>query len=724
MHAIRNLKVGTKLTAFVFILAGVIMASLIVLIGYTTSARMEKNAFEQIGQVETGVTNMIGIFNQTADSDVSRFSKLLAASFTGPFTLDAARAVPVGGKPVPMLMSGATDLNLDFSIPDSFTARTGVTATIFARNGEDLVRVSTSVKKENGERAVGTMMDKAHPGYPLLMAGSVYSGLATLFGKPYITRYVPIKDMAGKVIGALYVGVDISADMATLKQRIKAITLGKTGYFYIVNGAAGKDFGTLVVHPTREGQNALAGVGVAAGTDVAATAAIKTMLEKKQGLLQYTPADAASAAQGERAVVYSYIKEWNWLVAGELATEEITAEMQALNHRFLGFGLAALLLFSGLLLLVVRAVVSRPLQRASTAAAQLAAGDLTVRLKVSNHDEIGQLMDAINGISRSLSGVVSDIRDGAERLAGGSAEIASGNLDLSARTEEQAASLEETASSMEELTATVRHNSDNARHANDLAVSASGTAARGGVVVAQVVETMDSINASAKKIVDIIAVIDGIAFQTNILALNAAVEAARAGEQGRGFAVVASEVRSLAQRSAAAAREIKTLIGDSVEKVGSGTRLVASAGSTMEEIVGSVRNVTNIMAEIMTASAEQSAGIEQVNRAVVEMEQVTQQNAALVEEAAAAAGALQEQAARLAQVVSVFQLDAGVATLAPAAVASRPLRSGAVTLRSAAGKPRKPTVLPTATRISPVPRSASVSTRKAVPVAVGEFEEF
>jgi methyl-accepting chemotaxis protein len=260
-------------------------------------------------------------------------------------------------------------------------------------------------------------------------------------------------------------------------------------------------------------------------------------------------------------------------------------------------------------------------------------------------------------MNSSLVKIVGDVRTGTDSMASASSQIASGNLDLSSRTEEQASSLEETASSMEEMTSTVKQNADNARQANQLAASASEVALRGGSVVAQVVDTMSSINESSKKIVDIIGVIDGIAFQTNILALNAAVEAARAGEQGRGFAVVASEVRNLAQRSAAAAKEIKGLIGDSVEKVDLGARLVEQAGTTMDEIVDSVKRVTDIMSEITCASQEQTSGIEQINQAISQMDQVTQQNAALVEEAAAAAESLQEQAGALAQVVSVFKLD-------------------------------------------------------------------
>jgi methyl-accepting chemotaxis protein len=302
--------------------------------------------------------------------------------------------------------------------------------------------------------------------------------------------------------------------------------------------------------------------------------------------------------------------------------------------------------------------VSRPLSEAVQFAQVIASGDLTMKLEVKRRDEIGRLLVALQEMNESLAKVVGEVRSGTDVIATGSVQIATGNMDLSSRTEQQASSLEETASSMEELTSTVKQNADNARQANSLAQSASDVARKGGTVISEVVDTMGSINDSAKKIVDIIGVIDGIAFQTNILALNAAVEAARAGEQGRGFAVVASEVRNLAQRSANAAREIKSLIDDSVDKVQSGSRLVNQAGSTMFDIVESVKRVTDIIAEIAAASDEQTAGIEQINVAVSQMDQVTQQNAALVEEAAAAAQSLQERASSLAQTVGIFKLAA------------------------------------------------------------------
>jgi methyl-accepting chemotaxis protein len=350
--------------------------------------------------------------------------------------------------------------------------------------------------------------------------------------------------------------------------------------------------------------------------------------------------------------------------------------------------------------------ITGPVRDAVDAAERVAAGDLTGQLEANTDDEVGQLLRALKNMNGKLLTVVGEIRTGSDSIATASAEIAAGNLDLSARTEQQASSLGETAASVEELTATVAHNADNARQANQLAESASEVANRGGMVVSQVVDTMASINESSKKIVDIIGVIDGIAFQTNILALNAAVEAARAGEQGRGFAVVASEVRNLAQRSSAAAKEIKDLINDSVSKVDDGSRLVDQAGATMEEIVGSVRRVTDIIGEITAATQEQTAGLGRINEAVGQMDAVTQQNASLVEEAAAASASMQDQAAQLAGVVSQFKLDASVARTSTAS-APRAVRAAV------------PATVPARPRIATGTRSAGAAKAKSE-----EWEEF
>ena len=419
----------------------------------------------------------------------------------------------------------------------------------------------------------------------------------------------------------------------------------------------------------------------------AALAGIKDSERKTQPLiakvielrLADATADAGALLAKQAAPAFvEWLASVNRLIDLEESLNKVEADSaRAVSHSFMLWMLAlcAIAVGAGS---VAAWFISRGLLRqlggqpdyAAAIVGSIAAGDLAIAIETRPGDD-ASLLFAMRGMRDSLVSIVSQVRAGTATINTASGEIAAGNLDLSARTENQAATLEETASSMEELTGTVRQNADNARQANVLALSASEVAVKGGAVVAQVVDTMATINESSKKIVDIIGVIDSIAFQTNILALNAAVEAARAGEQGRGFAVVASEVRNLAQRSAAAAQEIKTLIGNSVERVDVGARLVDQAGSTMQDIVTSVRRVTDIMGEIAMASQEQIAGIELVNQAIGQMDEVTQQNAALVEQAGAAATSLNDEAAALARVVSVFNLGSAAAPVAAPAPGRR-----------------------------------------------------
>ncbi|WP_363502221.1 methyl-accepting chemotaxis protein [Burkholderia sp. LMU1-1-1.1] len=441
--------------------------------------------------------------------------------------------------------------------------------------------------------------------------------------------------------------------------------------------------------------------------------ALLATIKEQEGLAMPAIAKAtemwlASNAEGATRVLIKEIRpaQKKWMTAlDQLAAleDKLNAEMQVDAAKGFSSG-RTFMIIMGLLAvgisIVAALVITRGLLKqlggepdyTASIASSIANGDLAVSIDTSGNDKDSLLFE-MKEMRNSLVDIVGQVRSGTETIGTASREIAAGNIDLSARTEMQASSLEKTASAMEELTSTVKQNADNAREANQLASVASDVAIKGGKVVSEVVNTMSSIDASAKKIVDIIGVIDGIAFQTNILALNAAVEAARAGEQGRGFAVVASEVRNLAQRSAGAAKEIKMLIDDSVEKVGAGTKLVGQAGVTMDEVVASVRRVTDIMSEIANASQEQSAGIEQVNLSIIEMDSMTQQNAALVEESAAAAQSLQDQASELSRVVSIFKLVEGeervaapVFTPAPKAVV-KPITAARAPVKKLAAKP-------------------------------------
>nr|WP_315466280.1 methyl-accepting chemotaxis protein [uncultured Rhodoferax sp.] len=446
-----------------------------------------------------------------------------------------------------------------------------------------------------------------------------------------------------------------------LKDTIRVMKIGNTGYFYVLDARAGANYGNLIVHPASEGKNILD------SKDPNGREFIKDILEQKTGTIYYPWINASmgETKAREKVVAFTFLKSLNWVVAGGTYVDEYTSEVSSVRNMFALSGLVVVVFTALLLFYMVKRTVTQPLKEVQLAASRIAGGDLTVQLSKRSGDEIGQMVDAINQIGSGLASVVESVREGSESVANASSEIAQGNQDLSMRTEQQASALQQTASSMATLSGTVSHNVDNARQANQLAISASDVAMRGGEVMEQVVETMKGINQSSARIADIIGVIDGIAFQTNILALNAAVEAARAGEQGRGFAVVASEVRSLAGRSAEAAKEIKALISDSVGRVEQGTQLVNQAGETMSEVVASIRRVNDIMGEITSASSEQSNGVSQVSEAVNQMDQTTQQNAALVEEMAAAASSLRTQAGELVNTVSVFRTGSGDGSSSP-----------------------------------------------------------
>ncbi len=638
---------------------GLINFALVALVVGLLLALMTKYTQDLIdGRIEADLTSQSKLVHQVleaTDRDFRSRTVALNAAFRiglmNPLELGSER-VEVAGKATPALRAGGQPLNNQNAIVDRFTEASGGVATVFARDGDDFVRIATSLKKEDGSRALGTQLDRGHPAYELVRQGKSYTGLATLFGKRYMTSYFPLTDATGAVVGIAFIGLDFAEQTASLAKALAGFKLGTSGYFYVLDATPGKTLGDLILHPIKQGQNILQ------SRDGSGRQYIRELLERKNGVMRYPwrNAERGETADRVKIVAFSTFEPWGWTVSGGTYVDEYQVELVGMRNVLVGCSLvAALLLGLGLYALLQRSV-AQPLQRLGQAAQRLAAGDLGARVDHPRRDEVGELARCVNRIGADLAEVVRTVRADADGLAAACVQVAQGNGNLSQRTEQQAAAVEQTAASMQELGSSTADNTQHAVQADELARGASEVAQRGGTVVSQVVETMRGIHGASQRIADIIGVIDGIAFQTNILALNAAVEAARAGESGRGFAVVASEVRSLAGRSAEAAREIKSLINASVDQVTQGSALADEAGATMQAVVDSIGKVCGVVQQISGASGQQSSGIAEVGAAIGGIDQATQQNATLVQQVAATTAELSRKADDLVRAVAVFKL--------------------------------------------------------------------
>ncbi len=633
--------VARKVSITGALILALVLAVICVTMSVVAAERSRARIVTWIADKTQSVADLIDAFDITSRVLVEKFFINFKSEFKAPFSLDESSTT---------LKVGDDVLNGNFGTVDRFAQQSGGVATVFARKGDDFQRVTTSLKKENGDRAIGTMLGSSHPAHALMLAGKTYTGRAVLFGTPYMSRYEPINDAAGKVIGILFIGFDTSSFQAATAKLATETRFFDSGGVYVIDPKKSPEEAVFVVHPNAKGKKV-----------------IETFLDAKALMARLEEAPNGWTRDG--AAIYETRNHDHWAVmrkskASNLWVVSEVSDAEAMRTHWatiIPFAImlaAAALLLGGGLFLMMRRWVGQPLRELSGAITVLASGDLTRSFHSHRRDEIGDLIRDVETMRSRFQQMLLAVRQSVASITSASSEIATGNHDLSQRTEKTAASLQETAASMTQLTDTLRHGADSARQAHQLAAATADVAVRHGNSTMEVVTTMDDITASSRKIGDIIGVIDGIAFQTNILALNAAVEAARAGEQGRGFAVVAAEVRSLAQRSTQAAKEIKLLIGSSVEKVELGATMVSGGRHQTAEIVDAVQRVSTLIGEINSASSAQSSSIGQVSNAVTHLDQLTQQNAALVEQSAAAAESLNEQALKLAEVVGSFRLQA------------------------------------------------------------------
>ena len=652
---LRSMKIGTKLAIGSFVLISSVFVLLVGAITYFSAREIEQNAINDV----TDKTEIIMKFIAERDSELRQEVDVLARGFNDALgeeyqlTVGDESTMDVGGTKVPRMIRSNYVVNNDHEEAEKFAQATGAFGAILVKTDKDYAFISTSLKDENKNPRVGMgiseLRQEARDG---IMQGKGYQGLVTLFGKQYVAKFSPIVDNKKNVIGMTAVGVDFNEALAGIKEIVRRQKIGKTGYYFILDSNPGKNFGHMIVHRDYEGQSRLE-VKDANGVEY-----IKNMIAKKNGMYFYPFFDKSGGTTRvrDKIAVHRSFDDWGWIVAGGTYMDEFSESVIKLRNIFAGIAAGMVLFISLVLYFSVRTTVSKPLAKASSVAEAMAGGDLTARMDSNRGDEIGMLAKSINNIGSGISGLVRKVRDGSESVASASSQIMQSNTDLSQRTETQASALVETAASAEQLGATARNNAASAKQADELSKDASAVASSGGEVVSQVVERMESISGSSKKMSEIAKIIENIAFQTNILALNAAVEAARAGDQGKGFAVVASEVRNLAGRSAQAAKEIGALINSSVDEIQQGGVLASQAGKTMQEVVESIHRVTDIMSEISTASAEQESGVTQVSAAVSQMDSATQQNSALVEEMATAAANLENQAQDLVKAVSAFKV--------------------------------------------------------------------
>jgi methyl-accepting chemotaxis protein-2 (aspartate sensor receptor) len=625
---------GTKLVvaaaaAFVVVLGAFTLSS-----AAFTKAVVERQTLDAVEGRSRLVNDMASVYAQSLDRSAGTLLDVFRASIPGDVTLDPSRAVAVNGVPLPVLVAGRRELDLDAGLVDRFTDTTGAVATVFARRGDDLVRITTSLAKADGTRAVGTALDHDHPAHARLLAGDGYVGKAVLFGRDYVTRYAPLRDARGQVVGAVFVGLDFTDGLRALEERIRSLRIGRTGYFFVLDAAAGPGRGAALVHPYLE-----------AGRGEVRDAAGRPLVDAEEGLARFAMPDRAGAAPREKVAACHPFQPWGWTICAAVDAEELEHDSRQLAGLLTLGGVGLLLVLVLSVHLIARRLVVKPLGEAVAFARAVAGGDLRGELRARSGDEIGALAGALTVMIGQLRDVVGAIRASAETVAEACQGLSAGTEQLAQGVSEQAASAEAATTAVTRLGARAREAAQAAADTEALAERTAGAARDGGAALERAVQAVHEI---ARRT----AVIEELAHQTNLLALNAAIEAARSGAQGRGFAVVAVEVRKLAERSRAAAAEIGTLGGATVEAA-------LGARSALENVLPDVGRTAELVRSVAAGAREMSAGADQITTSIEQLEAVIQANASSSEEVASTSVELSGQSQALRESVAFFRLARG-----------------------------------------------------------------
>jgi methyl-accepting chemotaxis protein-2 (aspartate sensor receptor) len=628
--------VGGKLVVSQIIAIFIVLSILGIMAGVVIKYRFIQKEATDMARFNKRIIDMIDVYNLNLQEYATSLGKVLSSYGMG---------------------EGQNVARIQDNI-DRFTKVTGAVATYFTRQGDDFLRVSTSLRKEDGSRAVGTLLDRNHPGYKNVLAGKTYTGTAFLFGRNYMTHYSPV--MKGEqVTGIHFIGLDFTEGIKNLKLKIRSLKVAETGYVYVMEGPESKDRGKCLVHVSDK----LEGTDLSKLTDADGNKIGQYMLDNRNGFFKYRWKDDVYGI-GMKYAYFSYYDKWNWIITSSAREEELLAEGYVLRALLIsGFALCCVLILF-VLFVATKRIVSSRIKALSNIVKDLSEGegDLTVRLGFKGDDEIGEISRYFNSFIDVLEKMIGEIVVSCKYLVEAVDNISIGNQKLSVSTSEQTSNLEEIAATLEEATSTINANAESALNTKRITEEGAANAENGNVVAEDAVRAINEINIASSRIVDILSIIREITFQTNLLALNAAVEAARAGEQGRGFAVVAGEVRSLAQRSANAAQDIEQIINDSVSKVEMGVTMVQKTGEVLNGIAVAARKIAQLIGEISVSSEEQRQGMAQINESVSRLDTMTQQNAELVEKTALDSNSMAQQARDLLIMLERFKIRSGTSS--------------------------------------------------------------